>query len=154
MIRTDELTSSASVETCFEVGADVEKWPAILPHYRWVRFRDKQDFAKGVVEMAAWRPFGFLKYPTWWVSDMWRDPVRPVVYYRHFDGITRGMDVRWEFDETDTGTRIRIVHEWDGPRWPMIGRLAANAVIGPVFVSAIAQRTLAGVVAEAERRTG
>lgn len=152
MIRVDEMDCRAPVSTCFEVGADVENWPEILPHYRWVRFRTKRDFATGVVEMAAWRPFGVLKYPTWWVSDMWHDSDKPVVFYRHIDGITKRMDVRWEFHELPDGTRIRIVHEWEGPRWPMIGGLSANLVIGPIFISAIARRTLAGVVAEAERR--
>ena len=149
MIRVDEGICTASPMTAFRVGADVERWPEILPHYRWVRFHEKRGFAHGVVEMAAWRPFGFLKYPTWWVSEMSHDESVPIVRYRHIDGITRGMDVRWEFEAVDGGTKIRIVHEWDGPRWPLIGPAAANAVIGPGFISAIARRTLAGVATEA-----
>jgi hypothetical protein len=47
---------------------------------------------------------------------------------------------------------VRIIHEWKGPAWPIISRPAANLVIGPMFISAIAQRTLAGVTAEAERQ--
>lgn len=149
MIRVDEGLCRASPETAFRVGADVERWPDILPHYRWVRFHEKQGFAHGVVEMAAWRSFGILKYPTWWVSEMSNDESVPIVRYRHVGGITRGMDVRWEFEPVDGGTRIRIVHEWDGPGWPLIGGIAASAVIGPVFISAIARRTLAGVAAKA-----
>ena len=34
--------------------------------------------------------------------------------------------------------------------WPLIGRLAAQLVIGPVFVHGIASRTLAGIRARAE----
>ena len=45
-----------------------------------------------------------------------------------------------------------IVHEWDGPAWPLIGKLAARMVIGPVFVHGIASRTLAGLAHAAERR--
>ena len=135
------------------MGADVERWPDILPHYRWVRFQRKDGFARGRIEMAAWRDFaGPLRYPTWWVSEMESDAVKPIVHYRHVDGITSGMDVVWEFHPHDDGTLIRIVHEWDGPRWPLIGGFAANHVIGPRFVSFIAGRTLAGVAAEAERR--
>ena len=135
------------------MGADVERWPDILPHYRWVRFQRKDGFARGRIEMAAWRDFaGPLRYPTWWVSEMESDAARPIVRYRHVDGITSGMDVVWEFQPHDGGTLIRIVHEWDGPRWPLIGGFAANHVIGPRFISFIAGRTLAGVAAEAERR--
>lgn len=104
--------------------------------------------------MAAWRPFpAGISYPTWWVSDMHVDEHMPAVYYKHIDGVTRGMDVVWEFHpEADNRTHIRIVHDWPGPMWPLIGGLAANLVIGPHFISAIAQRTLAGVAHEAERQ--
>lgn len=152
MKTIDERTILASADTCFHFAADVERWPAILPHYRRVRFHEKRGFGSGRVEMAAWRRFvGPLRYPTWWVSEMDADADTPIIRYRHVDGITRDMDVRWEFLPADRGTRVRIVHEWDGPRWPLIGRFAAEHVIGPHFVSVIAQRTLAGVAAAAER---
>jgi hypothetical protein len=152
MIRVDQGFCAADIDTAFRVGGDVERWPDILSHYRWVRFEDKRGFAHGVVEMAAWRPFGIVKYPTWWKSEMWHDASQPAVYYRHIGGITRGMEVRWEFARAGSGTRVRIIHEWKGPAWPIISRPAANLVIGPMFISAIAQRTLAGVTAEAERQ--
>lgn len=152
MIRIDERATMAPPSTVFRVAADVERWPDILPHYRWVRFREKRGFARGVVEMAAWREFGGpLRWPTWWLSEMDTDPAVPIVRYRHIDGITRGMDVRWEFVPAAAGgTLVRVVHEWDGPAWPLISGIAAELVIGPHFVSAIATRTLAGVCAAAE----
>lgn len=152
MIRIDERISTAPRDALFRAAADVERWPVILPHYRWVRFHERRDFGQGVVEMAAWRDFiGPLRYPTWWKSEMEADPGVPIVRYRHVGGITRGMDVRWEFLDAASGTLVRVVHEWDGPKWPVIGRFAATRVIGPHFVSVIARRTLAGVCAEAER---
>ena len=154
MIRTDECVTTAPLELVFRAAADVERWPEILPHYRWVRFRKKESFGHGVVEMAAWRDFlGPIRYPTWWLSEMETDADEPIVRYRHVDGVTRGMDVAWEFHEANEGTLVRIIHEWDGPDWPLIRGIAANQVIGPHFVSAIAQRTLAGVCREAERRS-
>jgi hypothetical protein len=156
MRTVDESRARAPADLCFRVAADVERWPEILPHYRWVRFREKRGFAEGVVEMAAWRDFaGPLRYPTWWLSEMEHDPDAGRVYYRHVDGITRGMDVVWEVEETEgEGSRLRIVHEWTGPRWPLIGGVAANRVIGPHFISFIAGRTLAGVVRAAEKEAG
>ena len=71
--------------------------------------------------MAAWRPFGPLNYPTWWVSEMWVDRAAPAVHYRHVRGITTGMDVVWRFEPDGGGTEVTIVHEWTGPRWPLIG---------------------------------
>lgn len=150
MYTVDETVMDAPVERCFRTAADVERWPEWLPHYRWVRFQRKEGFGTGRVEMAARRDFGPLPYPVWWVSEMRVDPGRPVVLYRHVDGITTGMDVEWSFHEESPGrTRVRIVHDWDaGPAWPLPGpvrRLVAGAVIGPVFIHHVASRTLAGI---------
>jgi hypothetical protein len=72
-------------------------------------------------------------------------PPERQVRYRHVRGITRGMDVVWQFTAVDGATDVEIVHDWTGPRWPLIGRLAADLVIGPVFIHGIASRTLAGI---------
>lgn len=153
MITVDALVMRATVPRAFALGADVERWPAWLPHYRWVRFLERRAAGDGgLVEMAAWRPFagGALKYPTWWVSDMTIDPDVPRVRYRHLRGITRGMDVSWDFAAVAGGTRVTITHTWDGPTWPLVGRAAAELVIGPVFIHGIASRTLAGIARQAE----
>lgn len=153
MITIDERLIRAPADLCFNVAADVEQWPAILPHYRWVRFHEKQQFGHGIVEMSAWRPFpAGLKYPTWWLSNMHSVEKEPAVYYTHIGGITKGMSVKWELQPRGQDTFIRLFHTWDGPAWPLIGGVAANLVIGPHFISAIAQRTLAGVAREAEAR--
>ena len=146
---------SAPVEACFRVGADVERWPEWLPHYRWVRFQRKDGWATGRVEMAARRSFGPLSYPVWWVSEMHVEPERPAVVYRHVGGITTGMDVEWTFHDLGGGrTLVRIVHDWsEGPAWPLPGaarRLVADRVIGPVFIHHVASRTLAGIRRAAE----
>ena len=101
--------------------------------------------------MAAWRPFGPVGYPTWWVSEMRVDRAAPAVYYRHVRGITAGMDVVWHLEPDGDGTAVTIVHEWDGPRWPLVGGVAASWVIGPIFIHGIASRTLAGIKRAVER---
>lgn len=155
MITIDERLVCAPADLCFRIAADVERWPSILPHYRWVRFHEKQSFGEGVVEMAAWRRFpGGIRYPAWWVSRMRSSETEPAVYYQHIDGITRGMDVKWELNARGKDTFIRLLHTWQGPRWPLIAGFAANRVIGPHFVSAIAQKTLEGLAREAEQRAG
>jgi ribosome-associated toxin RatA of RatAB toxin-antitoxin module len=153
MTTVDERFIAAPADVCFRTAADVERWPDILPHYRWVRFHEKRAFGTGVVEMAAWRDFaGPLRYPTWWVSEMRVAPAEPAIYFTHVDGITSRMNVKWSFEQRAGGTHVRITHAWDGPRWWLIGGLAWRLVIGPRFVSFIAARTLAGVAREAERR--
>jgi coenzyme Q-binding protein COQ10 len=144
MHTEDRLRMSAPLERVFRTAADVERWPALLRHYRWVTMLERRPDG-GVVEMAAWRPFGPIRYPTWWVSEMWIDRARPAIRFRHVRGITTGMDVEWRLTRVNGATEVTIVHDWDGPRWPMIRRPAAEWVIGPVFVHGIASRTLAGI---------
>jgi ribosome-associated toxin RatA of RatAB toxin-antitoxin module len=155
MRTVDETVVRAPVEACFRAGADVERWPEWLPHYRRARFLRKDGFGTGLVEMAARRGFGPLPWPVWWVSEMHLDEARPAVVYRHVRGITTGMDVEWTFHPRGDGsTLVRILHEWDdGPRWPLpptLRRAIGSAVIGPVFIHHVASRTLAGIRAAVE----
>ena len=149
MRTIDGITVDAPLERTFAIAADVERWPEFLPHYRWVRTLERSA-GESVVEMAAWRPFGPLRYPTWWVSRMRVEPERYAVRYTHVQGVTRGMDVEWRLTSAGGRIDVTIVHEWSGPRWPLIGRIAAEWVIGPVFIHGIASRTLAGVKRRAE----
>ena len=151
MKTIDQIRIRAPIERVFEAASNVERWPAILAHYRWVRVLERAgNGARGraagqLVEMAAWRPFGLFKYPTWWVSEMTVHSDAREVRYRHVRGITRGMDVVWRLEETEGAVRVEIVHDWRGPAWPVLGPPAATLVIGPVFIHGIASRTLAGI---------
>jgi hypothetical protein len=165
MSVVDELVVGAPLERIFSLAANVDEWPRHLPHYRFVRFHERAPDGGGIVEMSANRPFGPLDWPTWWTSEMAiRAPReigqgsdndlrgrRPAIRFRHVRGVTSGMEVEWRFDATGSGTHVRIEHVWNGPGWPVIGAMAAEAVIGPVFVHGIAQRTLAGLARVAER---
>ncbi len=155
MIQVDRRTVRASLEHVFASAADVERWPEWLAHYRWVRFLERAGGARGgVVEMAAWRRFGPVRWPTWWVSEMRVDAAAPAVRYRHVRGITRGMDVAWAFAVVPDGVAVTITHVWAGPDWPLLGAWAARRVIGPLFIHWVAQRTLAGIARVAEAAGG
>ena len=149
MRTVDARQIAAPVERVFEAARYVERWPEILPHYRYVRMLEHRPDG-GLVEMSANRPFGPFGWPTWWTSEMWVDEGRYEVRYKHVRGITRGMDVVWRVVPTQTGTHVTIVHEWSGPAWPVLRWPAANWVIGPVFVHGIASRTLAGIARAVE----
>jgi uncharacterized membrane protein len=144
MRTVDRTRMRAPVERVLAAAVDVERWPALLPHYRRVRMLERRTDG-GLVEMAAWRPFGPLNYPTWWVSEMRVDRAAPAVHYRHVRGITAGMDVVWRLEPAGDDTEVTIVHDWAGPPWPVVGGAAAAWVIGPVFIHGIASRTLAGI---------
>jgi ribosome-associated toxin RatA of RatAB toxin-antitoxin module len=153
MHTVDQVVVAASPEDTFARALAVEQWTAILPHYRSVRLLEG-TVDQGVVAMAANRPFGPLRWPTWWVSEMVTDRRRREIRYRHVGGITTGMRVLWRVTPHPHGAHILLTHDWSGPAWPLIGGLAAEWVIGPIFVHGIASRTLAGVARAAESRHG
>lgn len=155
MIIVDEQTVRTPRQRIFALALDVLQWPSHLPHYNFVKFRVRSRDGGGLVEMSANRPFGGpLNWPTWWLSEMSVDESIPNIRFKHVQGITAGMEVEWQFLRRDDPnvTHVRIIHAWDGPWWPLIGRVAAMAVIGPVFVHGIASRTLAGLARSAEAR--
>lgn len=151
METVDERIVRAPWRRMFDLARNVEEWPGHLPHYRYVRFREKASDGGGLVEMSAYRPFGPFGWPTWWLSEMSVDDGAPSVRFRHTEGVTSGMDVEWTFRTVQEGTLVRILHVWDGPPLPFIGIPIATMVIGPVFIHGIASRTLAGLAAAAER---
>lgn len=155
MRTVDERIVHAPVSEMFALASDVERWPEVLPHYRFVRMRDRVKGARAV-EMSANRPFGFFQWPTWWVSLMEiqdRDNgTRQAIRFRHIEGITTRMEVEWTFVPVAQGTHVTVLHLWNGPPWPIIGSLVARALIGPVFVHGIASRTLEGLARAAEQR--
>ena len=160
MEEVDSQYVHAPAPQMFALAAKVEKWPAYLPHYRYVKFRERRSDGGGIVEMSAYRPFTIgmrgrwplrLNWPTWWLSEMSVDETKPSIRFRHIEGITKGMEVEWTFSPAPQGTHVRIVHLWDGPG-VLMGDFAATWVIGPIFIHGIASRTLAGLATVAEKR--
>jgi hypothetical protein len=120
------------------LAADVERWPVILPHYRWVRLLDGEGDRK-LVEMAARRGYIPIRWRAWQAID--RSGPTPVITYRHVWGVTRGMNVAWTFAPDPDGVQVAIAHDFS-PEWPMVGNFVADAIIGPHFVEFVARRTL------------
>jgi ribosome-associated toxin RatA of RatAB toxin-antitoxin module len=131
----------------YSLAAEVERWPEILPHYRWVRLLERSGNRK-LVDMAASRD----GIPVSWQALQTLDPDTPRIEFRHVRGVTRGMEVAWTFQPLDGGTLVRIEHDLD-LRWPLIGPWVAEHVIAPQFVEHIARKTLRRIKRLAEART-
>ena len=95
MRTVDECLVRAPLRRIFEFAREVDRWPEHLPHYRWVRFHKRASDGGGLVEMAAWRPFGSVRWPTWLAAEMSGSDIAPKVRFRHVAGITMGMGVDW-----------------------------------------------------------
>ncbi len=132
-MRTESVvTMSADLENIVALAADVERWPLILPHYRWV--------TRG-------------RFPVKWraIQEIERNGQTPIIRYRHIGGVTKGMEVAWTFAPTPGEISVRIDHDFNPP-WPVIGGFIADGIIGPHFVDAIAGKTLHTIKAIVENR--
>jgi hypothetical protein len=131
-----------------ELAVDIERWPVILPHYRWVTLLDGGGDHK-VVEMAARRG----RIPVRWraVQEIDRSGSTPVITYRHIGGVTKGMEVDWTFVSGEKQVEVRIRHDFD-PGWPLVGGPISERIIGPHFVWVIANQTLTTIQGIVEGR--
>lgn len=138
----------ASFDRVFDLAADVERWPVILPHYRYVR---------PVADPGGERRFamGARRGP---MPVRWEAIQRPMrddrrIEFVHTGGVTKGMWVAWRFaDAPDGSLDVSIEHRLE-LGWPVIGVWAAEHVVGPQFIEAIAGRTLRRIRELAEATT-
>jgi ribosome-associated toxin RatA of RatAB toxin-antitoxin module len=134
----------APYDRIFDLAADVERWPELLPHYRYVRPVPDPNGERRF-EMGARRG----PIPVTWeaIQRPMRNERR--IEFVHTGGVTRGMWVAWRFEPRDGAVDVSIEHRLE-LRWPLIGEIVARSVIGPQFIEAIAGRTLRRVRALAE----
>lgn len=148
MLTENTVQMNGDLDRIVALAADVEHWPVILPHYRWVTLLSGGADEK-TVEMAARRG----QIPVKWraIQKIERDGITPVIRYRHIWGVTKGMEVAWTFVVNPESVSVTIDHDFVPP-WPVVGNLIANRIIGPSFVGAIAGQTLETIKAIVEDR--
>jgi uncharacterized membrane protein len=140
----NRIIINAPLALIFPASANIEAWPRILRHYRYVRRRLWPD-GRTVYAMSAYRNFIAVN----WTSTQEVIPPGqaggPLVRYKHVKGVTRGMDVAWHFEPLADGrTLVRIVHDLR-PNWPLVSGWPAQFFVGHLFVENVADKTLRGV---------
>jgi ribosome-associated toxin RatA of RatAB toxin-antitoxin module len=119
----------------FETAANLELWPKILPHYRYIHYLER-GANRNIVVMAARRS----GIPIKWTSEEIIDRQRVEVHFNHLKAFTKGMHVVWTFDETPDGVRVEILHEFNF-RIPFLAPMM-EAIIGDFFIGNVANKTL------------
>lgn len=123
-------------ERIFPLAAEVEHWPRILPHYRYVTPVADPDGERRFAMGARRGPI-----PVSWEAIQRPSIETRTIEFVHTGGVTKGMWVAWRFEPVADGTDVSIEHRLT-LRWPLVGAFAARHVIGPQFIEAIAGRTL------------
>jgi ribosome-associated toxin RatA of RatAB toxin-antitoxin module len=119
----------------FETAANLELWPKILPHYRYIRYLERGP-ERNVVIMAATRS----GIPISWTSEQIIDREKLEVRFRHLKAWTKGMEVVWTFRETAEGVLVEISHDLRF-RIPALAPMM-NPIIGDFFIGNVANKTL------------
>ena len=131
----NSITMHAPKRFIFETAANLELWPRILPHYRYIRYLERSP-DRNVVVMAAVRS----GIPISWTSEQLIDHERCEVHFRHLKAWTKGMTVTWTFNETPTGVLVAIAHNLTF-RNRFLAPLA-EPIIGNFFIQHVANKTL------------
>lgn len=135
MHAANAIVMRAPKERIFETAANLEIWPRILPHYRYIHFYEKSP-TRNVVKMAATRS----GIPISWTSEQIIDRDRLEVRFHHLKAFTKGMDVIWTFTETPDGVRVEIIHAL---KFRVLALAPiADKIIGGFFIENIANKTL------------
>jgi ribosome-associated toxin RatA of RatAB toxin-antitoxin module len=131
----NSIIMRAPKERIFETAANLERWPEILPHYRYIHYYEKSP-SRNLVKMAATRS----GIPIAWTSEQIIDREAMEVRFLHLKAFTKGMKVVWTFTETPEGVRVEILHDLNF-RVPALAPLA-DRIIGGFFIQNIASKTL------------
>jgi ribosome-associated toxin RatA of RatAB toxin-antitoxin module len=145
MHKTNSIIMHAPRAHIFETAANLELWPRILPHYRYIRYLERGP-ERNIVIMAATRS----GIPIKWTSEQIIDRDRTEVRFHHLKAFTEGMRVVWTFKETPAGVLVEIAHDLNF-RVPALAPLA-DVIIGDFFIHHVANKTLQCMKAYLEAR--
>jgi ribosome-associated toxin RatA of RatAB toxin-antitoxin module len=141
----NSIIMQAPITEIFETAANLELWPKILPHYRYIEYLER-GADRNLVVMAAQRS----GIPISWTSEQVIDRDKLEVRFHHLKAFTKGMHVVWSFKETAAGVLVEIVHDLRF-RIPALAPLA-DRIIGGFFIHHVASETLRCMKAHLEAR--
>ena len=145
MHKTNSIIMRAPKMSIFETAANLELWPKILPHYRYIRYLERSP-DRNVVIMAATRS----GIPISWTSEQVIDREKCEVRFHHLKALTKGMRVVWTFQETAPGVLVEIAHDLRF-RVNLFASIA-DKIIGDFFIHNVANKTLRCMKAYVEAR--
>ena len=85
MHKTNSITMRAPRNSIFVTAANLELWPKILPHYRYIRYLERSP-DRNVVVMAATRS----GIPISWTSEQIIDRDRLEIRFHHLKAFRKG----------------------------------------------------------------
>src|SRR5207247_10527901 len=135
MHKTNSIIMHAPKMLIFETVSNLELWPKILPHYRYIRYLERGP-SRNIVVMAATRS----GIPISWTSEQIIDRDHLEIRFHHLKAFTKGMRVVWTFQDAPTGVLVEIRHDL-AFRVNLLVPIA-DKIIGALFIHNIPSQTL------------
>jgi ribosome-associated toxin RatA of RatAB toxin-antitoxin module len=135
MHKLNSIIIRAPRVSIFETAANLDLWPKILPHYRYIRYLERGS-NRNVVVMAAVRS----GIPISWTSEQIIDREKCEIRFRHLKAWTKGMQVVWTFTDRPQGVLVEISHDLQF-RVRALGPIV-DLIIGSFFIHDVANKTL------------
>src|SRR5712692_3508874 len=135
MNKINSIIMRAPKISIFETAANLELWPKILPHYRYIRYLELSP-NRNVVVMAATRS----GIPISWTSEQIIDRNKVEIHFHHLKAFTKGMHVVWTFEEMPDGVLVKISHDLHF-RISILAPIV-DLIIGDFFIRNVANKTL------------
>ena len=145
MHKINSIVMHAPKMLIFKTAANLELWPKILPHYRYIHYLERSP-NRNVVVMAATRS----GIPISWTSEQIIDREKCEVRFHHLKAWTKDMRVVWTFEDTPTGVLVKISHDLRF-RISLVAPIV-DPIIGVFFIHNIANKTLRCMKAYVEAR--
>src|ERR1700682_6782493 len=146
MHKINSIVMRAPKMSIFETAANLESWPKILPHYRYIHYLERSQ-NRNVVVMASTRS----RIPISVTSEQIIDREKCEVRFHHLKAWTKGMRVVWTFEETPTGVLVEIAHDIRF-RVPALAPIV-DPIVGDFFIRNVANKTLHCMKAYVEAQT-
>src|SRR5205809_6254174 len=106
MHKTNSIIMHAPKMLIFETASNLELWPKILPHYRYIRYLERGP-SRNIVVMAATRS----GIPISWTSEQIIDRDHLEIRFHHIRAFAKGMLVVWTFQDAQTGVPVVLRHD-------------------------------------------
>src|SRR5213078_1527619 len=145
MHKTNSIIMHAPKMLIFETVSNLELWPKILPHYRYIRYLERGP-SRNIVVMAATRS----GIPISWTSEQIIDRDHLEIRFHHLKAFTKGMRVVCTFQDASAGVLVEVKHDL-AFRVNVLAPIA-DKLIGDFFIHNSANKTLRCMKAYVEAR--
>ncbi|MCC7367624.1 MAG: SRPBCC family protein [Chloroflexi bacterium] len=136
--RAYETIIRADADTVYRLVAELELWPALIPHIKSARVVERLGRHRRIVTVrASWRGL-----PVGWRAIQLSEPERRRVTFRHLIAATRGTTVSWTVEPAGEDTvRLRVEQQVRLARF-VPGRSLVRAIVTERIGPEMARRML------------